>query len=62
MWAPILADYQRAGVVRADVDLDRAIRWMTYQSVWFLSHPEALTVDPDERRAYVRSFLVGSLV
>lgn len=62
LWSPILADYRAAGVIRDDVDIDRAIRWMTYQSVWFLSHPEALTGDPDERRIYVRSFLVGSLV
>lgn len=62
LWRPILTDYRSAGVLRADVDLDRSIRWLTYQSVWFLSHPEALTRDPDERRGYVRNFLVAALV
>gem|GEM_PF-6936938 len=61
LWKPILRDYQNEGVVRNDVDLDRAVRWMTYQAVWFLSHPEALTRDPDERALYVRQFIVGAL-
>ena len=62
LWGPMLADYRDEGVVRADLDIDRAVRWMTYQAVWFLSHPGALTSDPAEQRAYVRAFLVDALV
>lgn len=62
LWGPILDDYQRDGIVRADMDITRAVRWMTYQAVWFLSHPAALTDDPTERRAYVRDFMVGALL
>lgn len=62
LWTPILEDYQQAGVLRPEVDIARAIHWLTYQSVWLLSHPDALTRDPDDRRAYVRTFLFGALL
>lgn len=62
LWMPILADYRECGLVRAGVDLERAVRWMTYQAVWLLSHPDALTRDPAERRAYVRTFIIDALL
>jgi AcrR family transcriptional regulator len=61
-WRPLLADYRAAGILRDDVDLDRAIHWLTYQYVWLLSHPTALSDDPDDRRAYIHTFITGALV
>ena len=62
IWIPILEAYRSAGVVRDDVDLKEAIRWLTYQHVWFLSHPDALTADADERRHFIERFVLGGLV
>jgi len=62
LWLPILADYRAAGLLRGDLDLRQTVRWMTYQAVWLLSHPDALTPDPHERRRYVHTYLTGGLV
>lgn len=62
LWKPILAEYADKGLLRRGLDLDRAVRWMTYQAVWLLSHPDALTRDPDEKRQYVHDFIVAALI
>lgn len=62
IWVPILRDYRQAGLLRDDIDLDEAVRWLTYQYVWLLSHPHALAGDADTLRHYLHTFLTGSLL
>ena len=62
LWRPMLADYREASLLRADLDLDHTVRWLTYQAVWFLSHPEALTPDPNKRRDYIHTYITGALI
>lgn len=62
LWGPILTDYQADGLLRNDLDLARTVRWMTYQHVWLLSHPNALTEDPKELRRYVHDFMTSALI
>ena len=62
IWVPILEDYRADGLLRHGLDLAETVRWLTYQYVWLLSHPDALTADPDARRRYVHTYITGALV
>lgn len=61
-WFPILRRYVNAGVVSRDLDFRAAVRWITYQEFWFLTHPTVLTDDADTRTEYVRAFIVRALL
>ncbi len=61
LWLPILEDYRKHKLIKPDLDLEQTIRWLTYQHVWLLSHPNALTDSNEERRAYMRTFLFGAI-
>lgn len=62
LWIPILADYEKAGLLRPGLDLAEATRWLTYQAIWLLSHPGTLAKTDDDRRHYARTFMVGALL
>lgn len=62
IWIPILTDYQDAAILRDDIDLHETVRWLTYQYVWLLSYPNALTEDPGELANYIDTFVTGALV
>lgn len=62
IWVPILRDYADAGLLRGGLDLDEAVRWLTYQYVWLLSHPQALTGDAEGLRHYLHTYLTGGLL
>jgi AcrR family transcriptional regulator len=62
IWFPVLRRYAEAGVLRPDLDHADAIRWMTYQEFWFLTHPTALTEDEDELTRYVRQFIIAAMI
>ena len=61
LWLPILEDYQRQQLIRQDLSLPQTVRWMTYQHVWLISHPTALTNSAGERRDYIRRYIFGAL-
>lgn len=61
LWVPILRDYQEKGLLKPDLDLEKSVRWLTYQHVWLISHPKALTESKDERRDYIHTFIFGAL-
>lgn len=61
-WFPLLARYQQAAVLRPGLDHAAIVRWVTYQELWLLSHPEVLSTDPGEQRRYLRDFVVTALV
>lgn len=42
-WFPILQRYVDAGIVRSNLDFAAAVRWITYQEFWLLTHPTVLT-------------------
>jgi hypothetical protein len=60
-WVPLLASYREQGVVRADLDLHAATRWIIYQLFWLLTHPGTLT-DDDGLPAYIRNFITAAMV
>lgn len=62
LWVPILADYRDAGILRHDLDLHETVRWLTYQYVWLLSHPDALADDAATRAHYLHTYVTGALV
>ena len=62
LWIPILADYRADGILRQELDLDQTVRWLTYQYVWLLSHPDALADDADTLEHYIHTYLTGALV
>ncbi|MEM8925570.1 MAG: TetR/AcrR family transcriptional regulator [Actinomycetota bacterium] len=62
IWLPILADYCSDGLLRQGLDLERTVRWLTYQYVWFLSYPDVLTDQPEDLGRYVHSYITGALV
>lgn len=62
IWLPILEEYKRRGVLKKNLDLHEIIRWMTFQHVWFISHPTMLTESKEELRHYVKTFVFGALV
>jgi AcrR family transcriptional regulator len=61
-WLPVLERYTQAGVVRSDINPADAVRWLTYQQFWFLTHPTALCGSEDELDGYVRQFIVPALL
>lgn len=62
IWLPILDDYRSSGLLRDDIDLEETVRWLTYQYVWFLSHPDALTDQPEKLSRYIHTYLTGALM
>lgn len=62
IWFPILDRYAAAGVVRADLDNARIVRWITYQQFWLITHPEVLAQSDAELGEYVREFIVAGIV
>ena len=60
LWIPILEDYREHGALKTDLDIEEALRWMTYQHVWLISHPDALTRSREARRRYIRTFIFGA--
>ncbi|MCR5978402.1 TetR family transcriptional regulator [Gordonia jinghuaiqii] len=61
-WFPVLRRYLNEGVIARDLDFSAAVRWITYQEFWFLTHPTVLTTNPEERVEYVRNFIVRALL
>ena len=60
-WFPVLACYETAGVLRPGLDPAAIVRWITYQELWLLSHPEVLSTDRDEQRRYLADFVIAAL-
>ena len=61
LWVPILESYQHAELIKPELDIEQTVRWLTYQHVWLISHPSALSDSEEERYAYVRTYLFGAL-
>ena len=61
-WLPVLAEYEEAGVIRPGLDHRAAVRWITYQQFWLLTHPTVLCNDDETLVDYVREFVVAALV
>jgi len=61
-WLPVLAQYERAGVLRPGLDHRAAVRWITYQQFWLLTHPTVLCHDDETLTDYVREFVVAALL
>ena len=60
-WRPYLEYAQERGELRKGVDLDQAVRWLTFIVFHFLTVPE--TVPPlDELPVYLKTFVVNALV
>lgn len=60
-WRPYLEYAKQRGELRDGVDLDQAVRWLTFIVFHFLTVPE--TVPPlDELPTYLRTFVVNALV
>ncbi|MDB5969183.1 MAG: ttgR 3 [Hydrocarboniphaga sp.] len=62
IWLPILDRYVQRGIVRPDLNRRAAIRWITYQQFWFLTHPTVLSDSISEIEIYVRDFVIRSLL
>jgi len=60
-WVPVLTWARRQGVLRADVDIDAAIRWLTFLQYSYLSMPE-LSPRGQALEAELRQFVVPSLL
>jgi AcrR family transcriptional regulator len=60
-WRPYLEHAAATGALRPEVDIDRAVRWLTMIRFTFLSLPE-LAPPEDEIEGYVRTFVAGALV
>ncbi len=61
LWADILAYAAERGELRADLDVDGAIRWMTMLVHVSLALPELMPGD-DQLEAYLDKFVVQALV
>jgi AcrR family transcriptional regulator len=61
-WLPVLAEYETAGVIRPGLDHRAAVRWITYQQFWLLTHPTVLCGDDETLTDYVREFVVAALL
>ena len=60
-WRPYLEYAQERGELRPGVELDQAVRWLTFIIFHFLTMPE--TVPPvDELPRYLKTFVVNALV
>lgn len=62
IWEPILTRYEDEGVFRAGLDHASAIRWLTYQQFWLLTHPDVLCTSEDDEEYYIREFVVPAMV
>ena len=62
VWFPIFRRHIDAGVVAADLDVAAAVRWITYQQFWLVTHPTVLAPDEKSRMQYIRDFLIGALL
>lgn len=61
-WVPLLEEYESAGVLRPGLDHRAAVRWITYQEFWLLTHPTVLCDNDKELREYIREFVIAALV
>ena len=61
LWETILQDYIKHKILKSDLDVERTIKWLTYQHVWLISHPDALADSVEERRTYVRTYIFGAM-
>ena len=61
-WVPLLEQYEAAGVLRPGLDHRAAVRWITYQEFWLLTHPTVLCDDDETLTGFVREFVVAALV
>ncbi|MCA1846890.1 MAG: hypothetical protein LC792_27585 [Actinobacteria bacterium] len=60
-WRPYLEYAKERGELRPGVELDQAVRWLTFIIFHFLTMPE--TVPPvDELGRYLKTFVVNALV
>lgn len=60
-WRPYLEYARDRGELRKGVDLDQAVRWLTFIVFHFLTMPE--TVPPvDQLPVYLKTFVVNALV
>jgi AcrR family transcriptional regulator len=60
-WKPYLEYARERGELRPEVDVDQAVRWLTFLVMHFLTVPE--TVPPlDELPVYLQTFVVNAIV
>ncbi|WP_176590627.1 TetR/AcrR family transcriptional regulator [Sphingobium sp. EM0848] len=62
IWIPILERYRNAKIVRSDLDLPGAVRWIAYQQFWLLTHPNVLATDDGQRAAWVKNFMIPAFL
>jgi AcrR family transcriptional regulator len=60
-WRPYLEYARDRGELRPGVDLDEAVRWLTFMVFHFLTVPETVP-PPDDLPRYLRTFVVNALV
>jgi AcrR family transcriptional regulator len=61
LWHSILRRCRDSGAMRADLDAESAIRWLTYNEVWLLAHPTVICVRGEDLRRHVDDYVVGAL-
>ena len=61
-WVPLLEEYEAAGVLRPGLDHRAAVRWITYQEFWLLTHPTVLCDNDKQLTEYIRDFVIAALV
>jgi AcrR family transcriptional regulator len=61
-WLPILERLRETGELRPELDLDEAVRWLTFVHVGLVAQPDAFHSDPRLIRESVRRFVVPALV
>lgn len=61
-WLPVLHKYIDAGVVRTDLDCTAAVRWITYQMFWLLTHPTVLADNDETLRYHIKEFVIPALL
>ncbi|MBA3654351.1 MAG: TetR/AcrR family transcriptional regulator [Actinobacteria bacterium] len=60
-WRPYLEYAKERGELRAGVDLDQAVRWLTFLVFHFVTVPETVP-RVDDLPTYLRTFVVNALV
>lgn len=60
-WRPYLEHAQDRGELRDGIDLDHAVRWLTFIVFHFLTVPETVPAEED-LTTYLKHFVVGALV